>query len=162
MVSQKAVVGSRALRKKMVAVWNRRLAWITLLVLIVMNVSTYADYFKWINGLKITSIVSSILFVVLLLVHSGFSVYLFGFPKFKWQIRVVHIYIGYLLFFFTFVSQSIIGIEPYHIIAYTLNWIFVVAHVTLSIRFAIKRTLKKQPVPELSYYTGGKIFRDID
>ena len=151
-----------AARKKKFAVWNRKLAWITLFILVVMNISVYADYYQWVTWLKLIGIITSAIFTLLLLIHSGFSVYLFGFPKFKWKIRVVHIYIGYFLFVFTFLSQSIIGFEPYHIIAYTLNWIFVVAHVALSIRFAIKRNVKKQPVPELTYYTGGKIFRDAE
>ena len=143
-------------RKKQIAVWNRRLAWITLFVLIVMNVSVYSDYYKWVDWLHTTSIVTSGLFILLLLIHSIFSVYLFGFPKFKWQIRVVHIYIGYFLFIFTFLSQSIIGFEPYHIIAYTLNWIFVVAHVSLSTRFMLKRNVKRQPEPLLDF-RGEKI-----
>ena len=143
-------------KKKQIAVWNRRLAWVTLFVLIVMNVSVYSDYSQWITGLHTIALISSGLFTLLLLIHSIFSVYLFGFPKFKWQIRVVHIYIGYFLFIFTFLSQSIIGCEPYHIIAYTLNWIFVVAHVSLSIRFMLKRNVKRQPEPLLDF-RGEKI-----
>ena len=143
-------------RKKQIAVWNRRLAWITLFVLIVMNVSVYSDYYKWVDWLHTTSIVTSGIFILLLLIHSIFSVYLFGFPKFKWQIRIVHIYIGYFLFISTFLSQSIIGFEPYHIIAYTLNWIFVVAHVSLSTRFMLKRNVKRQPEPLLDF-RGEKI-----
>jgi hypothetical protein len=151
MMSQNELNKNRPSKKKQIAVWNRRLAWFTLLVLIVMNVAVYADYYKWVTWLKTTGIISSILFTLMLLIHSGFSVYLFGFPKFKLQIRVVHIYIGYFLFIFTFLSQTIIGSEPYHIIAYTLNWIFVVAHVALSIRFAINRNVKKQPVSTLTF-----------
>ena len=150
-MSQNEKSVNRAARKKRVAAWNRRLAWFTLLVLIVMNVSVYADYFQMVTWLHTTGIVSSMLFILLLLVHSAFSVYLFGFPKFKWQIRVVHIYIGYCLFITTFLSQSIIGFEPYHIIAFTLNWIFIVAHVTFSTRFMLKRNLKRQPEPLLNF-----------
>jgi predicted MFS family arabinose efflux permease len=138
-------------KKKTIAIWNRRLAWITLVVMVVMNISTYADYFKWIDGLKTTSIVSSTVFLLLFLIHSFFSVFLFGFPKFKWQIRVVHIYIGYCLFIFTLLSQSLISFEPYHIILFTLMWISIVAHVALSIRFAIARNVKKQPEPSLTF-----------
>jgi hypothetical protein len=138
-------------KKKNIAIWNRRLAWITLVVLIVMNVSTYADYFKFVTWMKTTSIVSSMVFLLLFFAHSFFSVYLFGFPKFKWQIRVVHIYIGYSLFIFTLLSQSLIGFEPYHIILFTFMWISIVAHVSLSIRFAIKRNVKKNPEPSLVF-----------
>ena len=137
-------------KKKQIAIWNRRLAWITLVVMIIMNVSTYADYFQWVTWMKTTSIVSSTFFLLLFLVHSFFSVYLFGFPKFKRQIRVVHIYIGYCLFIFTLISQSI-SIEPYHIILFTFMWISIVSHVSLSIRFAIARNVKKQPEPSLVF-----------
>ncbi len=138
-------------KKKKNAVFNRRLAWITLFILIVMNVSTYADYFKLVTWLKTTSIISSMIFITLFFIHGLMSVYLFGFPKFKWQIRVVHIYIGYFLFAFTLLSQSLIGFEPFHIILFTFMWISIVAHVSLSIRFAVKRNVKKQPEPMLAF-----------
>ena len=135
------------------AVWNRRLAWVTLPMLLV---STFAVYL--LPNFKTFGVIASLIFIVLLFVHSFFSVYLFGFPRFRWQIRVVHIYIGYAIFVCTFVSQSIIGFEPYHNIFYALNWIFIIAHVALSTRFMLKRNVKKQPEPELSFYTGGKDF----
>lgn len=144
-------VSKKAARKKQIAVWNRRLAWLTLVVLVLMNLFVYGDYFGWLQGLRTPSIVFSMLFLLLLLIHSFFAVFLFGFPKFKWQIRVIHIYIGYFLFVFTFLSQSIIGFEPYHIIAYTLNWLLIVAHVALSIRFMLKRNWKHQPEPSLNF-----------
>jgi hypothetical protein len=151
MMSQNELNKNRASKKKQIADLNRKTAWITLAIFILMNLAGYGDYYKWADWLKTPSIILTIIFTFLLLIHSGFSVYLFGFPKFKFTVRVVHIYIGYFLFIFTFLSQSIIGIEPYHIIAYTLNWIFVIAHVTLSIRFAINRNVKKQPEPTLNF-----------
>lgn len=160
-MSQKENSLTKTNRKKAVAIWNRRLAWVTLVVLIIMNLTVYGDYFKWADGLRIPGTISSLMFILLLLIHSFFSVYLFGFPKFRWNVRVIHIYIGYMLFVTTWISQSI-STEPYHIIFYTLNWIFIVAHVSLSIRFAVKRNIKKQPIQELSFYTGGKIFRDAE
>ena len=99
-MSQNELSINRAAKKKKIAVWNRKLAWITLFILVAMNISVYADYYEWVTWLKLTGIISSTIFTLLLLIHSGFSVYLFGFPKFKWKIRVVHIYIGYFLFVF--------------------------------------------------------------
>ena len=136
----------RAARKKLIAVWNRRLAWITLPLLLI---STFAVY--WMPNLKSIGIWSSMIFILCLLLHSFFSVYLFGFPRFKWQIRVVHIYIGYAVFVLTMISQSIIGFEPYHNIFYALNWIFIVAHVALSTRFMFKRNIKRHPEPSLNF-----------
>ena len=155
-MSQNEISVRRPIRKKLIAAWNRRLAWVTVFVLVVMNVSVYADYFGLVTWLRTTGVVSSIIFILLLLVHSAFSVYLFGFPRFKWRIRVVHIYIGYCLFITTFLSQLIIGFEPYHIISYTLNWILILAHVALSTRFMLKRNVKGQPGPLLDF-RGEKI-----
>ncbi len=97
------------------------------------------------------AIISSTIFILFFFVHTIFGVYLFGFPKFKWQIRVVHIYVGYLLFIFTIVSQAIIGVEPYHNIAYGLMWLFLITHVSLSFRFMLKRNYKKDVEPSLSF-----------
>lgn len=153
---------NKAKRKKKIAVWNRRLAWITLPMLLISTFSVYAAQWNWFPSLLTLGIITSLIFILLLFTHSGFSVYLFGFPKFKWKIRIVHIYIGYGIFIFTMISQSIIGFEPYHNIAYAINWLLIIIHVTLSTRFMLKRNVKKQPEPELKYYTGGKIFRDAD
>ncbi len=140
----------RAARKKQIAVWNRRLAWFTLPLLLISTFAVYASK-DWMPELKAVGVWSSMIFILCLLLHSVFSVYLFGFPRFRWQIRVVHIYIGYVVFICTIISQSIIGFEPYHNIFYALNWIFIIAHVTLSTRFMLKRNVKKQPEPELSF-----------
>lgn len=140
----------RSARKKRIAVWNRRLAWITLPLLLISTFAVYASK-DWMPNLKSVGIWSSMIFILCLLLHSFFSVYLFGFPRFKWQIRVVHIYIGYAVFICTMISQSIIGFEPYHNIFYALNWVFIIAHVALSTRFMLKRNVKKQPEPELSF-----------
>lgn len=127
-----------------------------------MTFSIYADKYQWFTGLKNIGTALSVVFIPMLLMHSFFSIYLFGFPKFRWQIRIFHIYIGYGIFIFTLTSQSIIGIEPYHSIAYLLNWLLIIVHVGLSTRFMLKRNFKKQPEKELPFYTGGKIIRDAE
>lgn len=138
-------------RKKQIAVWNRRLAWITFPLFLISTVSTYLAMTKIYPDLMGVAGISSIIFILFFFAHTIFSVYLFGFPKFKWQIRVIHIYIGYLLFVFTLVSQSIIGFEPYHNIAYGLMWIFLLAHVSLSFRFMFKRNFKQKAEPSLDF-----------
>lgn len=150
-MSQKKKQISTAKRKKSIAVWNRRLAWITLPMLLVSTFAVYAAQ-GWMPNLMTFGVVTSLVFIALLLVHSFFSVYLFGFPRFKWQIRVVHIYIGYGIFIFTLLSQSLIGFEPYHNIFYALNWAFIAVHVALSTRFMLKRNIKRQPEPRLKFY----------
>jgi hypothetical protein len=82
-------------------------------------------------------------------------VYLFGFPKFKWQIRVIHIYLGYLLFAITMLSQGVFGSEAFYRIPYILMILLVFAHVTLSFRFMFKRNVKKNAEPSLNFRGKG-------
>lgn len=141
----------RATRKKTIAVWNRRLAWVTLPLFLISTISTYLATSKVYPELMGLAVVSSMVFILCFFIHTIFAVYLFGFPTFKWHIRVAHIYIGYLLFVFTILSQAIIGVEPYHNIAYSIMWLFLIAHVSLSFRFVIKRNFKKNPEPSLGF-----------
>jgi hypothetical protein len=141
---------NRAKQKKQIAVWNRRLAWVTLPMLLISTFAVYASR-DWMTNLKNFGVWSSMVFILCLFVHSFFSVYLFGFPRFKWQVRVVHIYIGYAVFIFTIISQSIIGFNPYYTIFYVMMWIFIIAHISLSTRFMLKRNVKKKPEPELFF-----------
>jgi hypothetical protein len=143
-----------------VAVWNRRLAWITLPMFLLSTAAYYLPLWEITPGLKPYAIPLSLVFILLFFTHSLFSVYLFGLPKPRANIRVIHLYIGYLLFIFTLISNSIIGIEPYHIVAYVVMWIFLLAHISLSIRFFWLRSVKRRPAPELKFYTGGGIIRD--
>ena len=162
MDAEKKARKEKAKRKKTVAIWNRRLAWITLPMLLISTFCVYAAQWEWYPSLLTLGIITSLIFIVLLFLHSGCSVYLFGFPKFSWKIRILHIYIGYGIFVFTMISQSIIGFEPYHNITYAIMWALIIVHVSLSTRFMLKRNIRKAPEPELEFYTGGKIFRDLD
>ena len=145
----------KANRKKAIAVWNRRIAWVMLPSLLLSTFAVYAASSNWLPNLMNFGIATSLIFILLLFIHTIFSVYLFGFPELKWQIRVVHIYVGYSIFIFTMISQSIIGIEPYHNIFYALNWLFIIVHITLSIRFMLKRNWKRKPEPSLAFRGKG-------
>ena len=145
----------RAARKKTVAVWNRRVAWVMVPSLLLSTFAVYAASSGWTPSLMNLGIVTSLIFILLLFIHTIFSVYLFGFPKLKWQIRVVHIYVGYSIFIFTMISQSIIGIEPYHNIFYAVNWLLIIVHITLSTRFMLKRNWKNKPEPSLAFRGKG-------
>jgi hypothetical protein len=138
-------------RKKQIAVWNRRLAWMTFPIFLISTIATYLVTSKIYPNLMTFAVVTSVIFILCFFVHTIFGVYLFGFPKFKWEVRVIHIYIGYLLFVFTLVSQSIIGLEPYHLIAFVLMWVFLLAHVALSFRFMFKRNFKQKAEPSLKF-----------
>jgi uncharacterized membrane protein len=136
-------------RKKQIAVWNRRLAWVTFPLFLIMMISSYlyVDY----PSLKMTAAISSMIFILGFFIHTIFGVYLFGFPKLKWQIRVIHIYLGYLVFVVTMLSQGVIRTEPYYRISYVLMIVLVLAHVALSFRFMFKRNYKRNVEPSLNF-----------
>jgi hypothetical protein len=151
---------ARAARKKRVAVWNRRLAWVTFPTLVVGTLFYYGPAARWWPAAEWWGMALINIFTLMFLAHSVCSVYLFGFPKFKRNVRIYHIYIGYAVFVFTFLSQGLIGFEPYHKIAYAINWVFIIIHVSLSARFMLQRGKPKPRDPELAYYAGGKLLRD--
>lgn len=138
-------------RKKQIAIWNRRLAWITFPLFLIMIIATYLFKAEIYPELKSLAAYSSMIFILCFFLHTIFGVYLFGFPKPKWQIRVVHIYLGYLLFVVTMLSQGVITAEPYYRISYILMIVLVLAHVALSFRFMFKRNVKKNVEPSLNF-----------
>jgi hypothetical protein len=138
-------------RKQQVAKWNRRLGWITFPTLVAGTILYYAPRLGWWDIPRWPGDLFSGLFPLLFFLHSLCSVYLFGFPKFRTNIRIVHIYIGYVVFVFTLASQSLIGVEPWHNITYAVMWLFVLLHVSLSVRFALQRNKKTLRDPQLAF-----------
>ena len=67
------------------------------------------------------------------------------------NIRILHIYIGYVVFIFTLTSQSLIGVEPWHNITYAVMWLFVLLHISLSLRFMLQRNAKTVRDPQLAF-----------
>jgi hypothetical protein len=157
-----ATSSTKASRKQTVARWNRRLAWITLPTLFLGTLLFYGHRGRWLALPKWQGDLLTNLFTLFFFIHSAFSVYLFGFPKFSRNIRVVHIWIGYVVFVFVLTSQSLIGVEPWHGFAYGLMWLFIVLHVALSLRFWRQRWTKRVKDPELALYTGGALIRRAD
>jgi hypothetical protein len=138
-------------RKQLIARWNRRLGWITFPTLVVGTILYYAPRLGWWDIPRWPGDLVSGLFPLLFLLHSLCSVYLFGFPKFRTNIRIVHIYIGYVVFVLVLTSQSLIGLEPWHNITYALMWLFVLLHVSLSTRFALQRNKQTVRDPQLAF-----------
>ena len=136
-------------RKRKLAIYNRQMAWVMFPILIIGTVAFYRD------SLNLSAIPAWVdytfntLFILLFFIHTVASFYFYGIPKPHRHIRVVHVYIGYAVFLFTMVSQSLIGVEPIHMITYVINWLFIGAHVVLSTYFMLKRNRHKQPVPSL-------------
>ncbi|WP_420630140.1 hypothetical protein [Candidatus Leptofilum sp.] len=135
-------------RKKRLAVHNRRMAWVMLPVLIIGTVAFYRDSLNmsWIPAW--VDYTFNTLFILLFFIHAVASFYFYGVPKPRRHIRVTHVYIGYGVFLFTLISQSLIGVEPIHLITYIINWVFIGAHVVLSTYFMLKRN-QKAPVESL-------------
>lgn len=142
--------------KKHVLVWNRRLAWVTFPTLVISTVLYYGA--RW-GLLPITTAAGGMLsgiFTLMFLVHSAFAVYLFRFPRWRPNIRILHIYLGYVVFVLTLTSQSLIGHEPWHNIFYLTNWLFVLSHVALSTRFMLQRRYpRRRRDAELTNFASG-------
>lgn len=137
-------------RKRRLAVANRWMAWVMAPVLLVGTLAYYRDAIG-LGGILNEAIDQGFnnLFIMLFFVHATASFYFYGVPRPRMSIRVFHVYIGYAVFLFTMVSQSLLGVEPIHIITYVVNWVFIVAHLALSLRFMVKRVTRQRQDPML-------------
>lgn len=135
-------------RKRKLAIWNRGLAWTIFISLTIDTIAVYGPALgiQWDRWVHLTF---SNIYILLFFVHAVASLYFFGIPRLHQHIRVYHVYIGYGVFLFTMVSQSLIGVEPIHIITYVINWIFIGAHILLSFRFMLQRVRRAQVDPML-------------
>lgn len=143
-----ALASEQRARKRRVAIGNRALAWVIFVSLTIDTIAVYGPsigivWDRWVH------LTFSNIYILLFFVHAVASLYFYGVPRLQSHIRVVHIYIGYGVFLFTMVSQSLIGVEPIHIITYVINWIFIGAHILLSFRFMLQRVRRQQVDPML-------------
>jgi hypothetical protein len=154
-------------RKRASASWNRWLAWIIFVTLTVDTIAYYGAHFddKALyaaakaaqSSAYLTHIYASNIYLMFFFVHAVASLYFYGIPRLHAHIRTIHVYIGYGVFLFTMVSQSVIGMEPLHMITYVINWAFIAAHIVLSIRFALQRLRKAQIDPLLDVTVSRKL-----
>ncbi|MFM2309792.1 MAG: hypothetical protein RLY87_1914 [Chloroflexota bacterium] len=146
-------------RKRKSAVWNRGLAWIIFVTLSIDTIAYYGAGFDnkeiyaaakaAMSSAYVTHLYAANIYLMFFFVHAVASLYFYGVPKLHAHMRTVHVYIGYGVFIFTMVSQSLIGIEPIHMITYAINWAFIAAHIVLSFRFMLQRVRKTQIDPML-------------
>ncbi len=146
-------------RKRKSAIWNRGLAWVIFVTLTIDTIAYYGAGFDnkevyaaakaAMSTAFVTHLYASNIYLMFFFVHAVASLYFYGIPKLHAHIRVVHVYIGYGVFIFTMVSQSVIGMEPLHMITYVINWAFIAAHIVLSFRFMLQRVRKAQVDPML-------------
>ena len=81
--------------------------------------------------------------IVLPFVHFLLTLYLFGMPRFSNNRRTVHIYLGYATFLIIFISQSLVGLEPWFIITNIIMYIFIIAHIVLGVQSYMERRASK-------------------
>lgn len=136
--------------KHKVAHWNRRLGWFTFPTLVIGSLLYYGPRQGWLDIPKWPGDAITGIFTIAFLVHSAFAWYLFGFPRPSTHIRIVHIYIGYVVFVFTMLSQGLVGKGWLHDVTYGIMWVVVLAHVALSTRFALQRRARAIKDPELA------------
>ena len=67
------------------------------------------------------------------------SLYVFGIPRFSQTEKTIHIYIGYATLLVILISQSLIGAGAIYDITTGLMYLFIVIHLILGIRSAMKR-----------------------
>jgi hypothetical protein len=144
-----AAAEAQRARKRAMAAWNRNLSWGIALVLAIGTAAYYGPGWGWNFFAGWVDPFFNNLFLILFFVHTTASFYFYGVPKLRRNIRVAHIYIGYAVFVFTMVSQSVIGMEPLHLITYILNWLFIGMHVALGLRFMLRRVTHQQIEPLL-------------
>jgi hypothetical protein len=154
-----ALAEEQRARKRKSAIWNRGLAWVIFVTLTVDTICYYGAGFDnkeiyaaakaAMSSAYLTHIYASNIYLMFFFVHAVASLYFYGIPKLHAHIRTVHVYIGYGVFIFTMVSQSLIGVEPIHMITYVINWAFIVAHIVLSFRFMLQRVRKGHVDPML-------------
>lgn len=144
-------------RKRRLAVGNRYMAWIMAPVLLIGTLAYYREPLGlgFLNE-TIDSLFNNA-FIILFFVHATASFYFYGVPRPRLNIRVAHVYVGYGVFLFTLVSQSVIGMEPLHIITYVINWVFIGAHLALSTRFMLKRVTRQKQDPMLEIVVSKKL-----
>jgi hypothetical protein len=142
-------------RKRGLAIWNRYMAWVIALLLLVGTLAHYTTLFGPPKN-PVDSIANNT-FIILFFIHATASFYFYNVPRLKTNIRVMHVYIGYGVFLFTMVSQSVIGMEPLHIITYIVNWVFIGAHIALSIRFMLKRVTRQKQDPMMEFVVSKKL-----
>jgi ABC-type branched-subunit amino acid transport system ATPase component/branched-subunit amino acid ABC-type transport system permease component len=113
--------------RRVVTKKNRELGWITLPLLLLTTLVTWAeprwDLPKWLGSALNTT------FTLNLLGHAFASIYLFRFPRPRPRRQVVHVYLGYAVLLFTLASQSLVGTEPIHSILVAPLWLFIGIHV---------------------------------
>ena len=130
---------SRAQKRQNIAKYNRWLGWISIVLVIgayttdAMRDNDPEAVASWID-ITMQSLVG-----IVPLVHAGLSMYLFGFPRFDPNVKIVHIYIGYVVLLAILISQSLIGAGAIYGIMTGVMYVMILVHVVLGTRSWMQR-----------------------
>ncbi len=126
--------GNKAQRRQSIAKYNRWLGWISIILVIG---AFYTDSVRdsdpnalpaWLD-ITMQSLVG-----LVPLIHAAFSMYLFGFPRFDPNVKVIHIYFGYAVLLAILISQSLIGTGTVYSVMTGVMYIFIAIHIGLGTR----------------------------
>jgi succinate dehydrogenase/fumarate reductase cytochrome b subunit len=149
-------------RKNRMARANRLLGWVTLSAFLLPRLHPVlsARGILTLSADTVTGLRTSFIFFVFL--HSIAGVYLYGLPVFKWHLRVVQMYLGFVVFGVFFLNRAFAFVPVLAMITDWLLWLPIVLHVGLGLRYLVHRWVRPGTYTAVSYYLGGAIVRDFD
>jgi hypothetical protein len=130
---------NKAQKRQSIAKYNRWLGWFSILLVIgAYTTDAIRDndpdaVASWID-ITLQSLVG-----LVPLIHAGLSMYLFGFPRFDPNVKVIHIYIGYSVLLAILISQSLIGTGAIYGIMTVVMYILILVHVVLGTQSWMQR-----------------------
>ena len=125
-------------RRQRAGVINRYLGWIILPMVLAAVIAYYMPG----GGTGVNNEVSKVLqfiFIPLMAVHIGLSVYVFGLVRPARTLRVFHVWFGYAYMLLVLASQSNHTIEPWHTIFTAAMFACLAVHIAIGIYYATRR-----------------------
>jgi hypothetical protein len=145
-------------RKERMRIANIFMGWAVLLGAIAVTWSSNPALFgpapDWMANLG-----KSVYFIGIFL-HAFASVYLYGVPTLKPNIRVIDMYSGFAVFGVILINRTLVNVPALADITWLLMWLPITLHLLLGLWFATQRVTRKTVNPRLKYYLGGNVVRD--
>ncbi len=144
---------SAALRRKQrLGVTNRAVSWVLLVLLVLADVTYRTSASDPVVlgdsvGLSYRGLAWAlqIAMIVVLFLHAGLSLYVFGRVPFRRTLRVFHIYFGYALLVIVLASQTTFGWDPWHGYLTVLMYLSIAVHIALGVKFSSRRRTAPGP-----------------
>jgi hypothetical protein len=130
----------RACRRQRAGVFNRRLGWFILpLVIVASAIHWGPGGYHGTRNLVVIGI--QLVYAPLAVVHAGLSVYVFGWVPWRRTLRVFHIWFGYFYVLFMLASQTSFGLTSVHRFLTIAMFASLAVHVAIGARMAWRRRL---------------------